>query len=196
MNHRARNGHARRRQRWAGRDVRQANRRCAWQWQWRRWARSSHAWQGQRGVNCRARDGHARQRRRLKNCQLAQQANHQRTRRGRLWAGVRGECDDGRIVTLALARRGEGDGRQIASTRREGNIRQVTDARNECEDAGKCKDGKIAGTGGRRGGRGYRQPRLARQWPTALCAPAATMAAAVRPWGGGVRAMLGTSHGM
>ena len=89
---------------------------------------------------------------------------------------MRGECDDGQIVTLALARRGEGDGRQVASTRREGNARQVTGARGECEDAGKCKDGQIAGAGGGRGGGGVPA--------TASCVPAATTAAAVRPRGG------------
>jgi len=52
----------------------------------------------------------------------AQQANHRHTR---LRADVRGEYDDGQIVTLALARRGEGNCRQVTSTRREGDVRQV-----------------------------------------------------------------------
>ena len=101
---------------------------------------------------------------------------------------MRGECDDGRIVTLALARRGEGDGRQVASTRREGNARQVTGARGECEDAGKCKDGQIAGAGGGRGGGGGTGNRVVRASGDDGGSGEAT--------GGGVRAMLGTPHGM
>ena len=42
-----------------------------------------------------------------------------------LRADEREEYDDGRIVTLALARRGEGNCRQVTSTHREGDVRQV-----------------------------------------------------------------------
>ena len=100
---------------------------------------------------------------------------------------MRGECDDRQTVTLALARCGEGDSRQVGSTHREGDVRQVTGARGECEDAGKCKDGQISGTGG---GQGGGVP------ATALCSSAATTAAAVRLQGGDVRAMMGMPHGM
>ena len=59
------------------------------------------------------------------------------------------------MLLLPLAKRGKGDDRQVASTHHEGNVRQVTGARSECEDAGKCKEGQIAGAGGGRGGGGY-----------------------------------------
>ena len=55
----------------------------------------------------------------------ARHANHQCTRQGGCWVGVRRECDDGKIVTLAMAMRGKGDGRQVTSTRCEGDVGQV-----------------------------------------------------------------------